>query len=174
MLTFPTIAFYSICKSCPLQCRARTHAITARYHTVFNREHDAAGLAVNLAAARASGRASVYTAFVKSPEFLGNPSLQDRGNYVTRVYQQLLQRTPSADEVAQVLQVLQPSATRSQRARLTRCQILKNYDGSGLTKGLTWTEYADTVYASSEFKNKNCQVVNRPPPPPPPPPRRVC
>ncbi len=84
---------------------------------MFNREHDAPGFAVNLAAARASGRASVYTAFVKSPEFLGNPSLQDRGNYVTRVYQQLLQRTPSADEVAQVLQVLQPSATRAASAR---------------------------------------------------------
>ncbi len=70
---------------------------------MLGREHDAPGFVVNLAAARASGRESIYTAFVKSAEFKGNPSLQDRGNFVTRVYQQLLQRTPSADEVAQVL-----------------------------------------------------------------------
>jgi hypothetical protein len=62
---------------------------------------------VNLADIRASasGRQSVYSAFVNSAEFLGNPSLKDRASFVVRVYQQLLRRTPTSDEVSQVLQV---------------------------------------------------------------------
>ncbi len=54
---------------------------------------------------RASGRQSIFEAFVKSAEFLDNPSLKDRASFVARVYQQLLLRPATADELARVLKV---------------------------------------------------------------------
>jgi hypothetical protein len=93
----------------PLSPPPSPHPTTApshapRYHLLLNRDHDAQGFAVNLAALRASGRASVYTAFVSSAEFQGNAALKDRASFVSRVYLQLLHRAPSSSEVAQVLQ----------------------------------------------------------------------
>ncbi len=84
--------------------RRASHAPPS-YHTLLSRDHDADGFAVNLAAVRATGRQSVYTAFIGSAEFLGNPALKDRASFVARVYQQLLQRSPTSGEVTQVLQV---------------------------------------------------------------------
>ena len=80
-----------------------------RYRVVFDRDHDAAGYVVNLADMRASGRESIFTAFVNSAEFLDNPSLKDRASFVGRVYQQLLRRAPTSGEVSQVLQVNTPA-----------------------------------------------------------------
>lgn len=108
-----------------------------RYRIVFDRDHDAAGYVVNLADMRASGRESIFTAFVNSAEFLDNPSLKDRASFVGRVYQQLLRRAPTPGEVSQVLQVHTPARiflilmllSESQELRRQRCATRHHLDG---------------------------------------------
>lgn len=102
-----------------------TRRPTSRYRVVFHRDHDAPGYAVNLADMRASGRESIFSAFVKSAEFLDNPSLKDRASFVARVYQQLLLRAPSSDEVSQVLQVRPAARTFLKLILLSDSQELR-------------------------------------------------
>ena len=77
-------------------------------------------------------------AIASSQEFKGNPSLSDRSGFVTRLYQVLIKRAPSPDEMA------------------TRMASLRNADGSGA--GSTWDDALESVYASAEYKAKNCQA----------------
>ncbi len=109
------------------------------YRIVLGREHDAGGYRVNYGALQSgSTREQIVQAFVASAEFRGNAALASRDGFVTRLYQVLLHRTPSAGEVAS-----QVAQTR-------------NADGSG--SGNTWEQMIEAFYASAEYKNANCET----------------
>ncbi len=109
------------------------------YRTVLAREHDVGGYRVNYAALQTgSTRQQIAMAFVSSAEFTGNPALADRGNYVTRLYQTLLHRTPTAGEVS------------------GQVALLRNADGTG--SGIPWEQMLEAFYASAEYKLVNCET----------------
>ena len=109
------------------------------YRTFLGREHDPGGFRVNLRALEGGqSRAQIAAAFVASAEFQGSPALADRAGFVTRVYQTLLGRAPSAAEVASQL------------------ENLASADGSG--PGRSWVQFLADVYGSPEYKATSCQT----------------
>jgi hypothetical protein len=107
------------------------------YLVLFRREPDAPGFRTNfLDLEGGMTRDALFAGLTKSAEFQGNPSLQDRGGFVTALYTQLLQRQPSPQEVTNDV------------------ANLRAYDGSG--SGLTWLQLMQSVWQSAEFKGTNC------------------
>lgn len=110
------------------------------YPIILGRSQDAEGYRTNLNALQRNGqtRNDIYNAFVNSKEFQSNPSLQDPSMFITRVYNTLLHRSPSNDEIKE------------------NASNLKNWNGDG--RGNSWLEEIDNVYYSREYKNVNCQT----------------
>lgn len=110
------------------------------YRIVLGREHDVPGYVVNFTDLQAGEtRAQMYDAFVHGAEFTGNASLHDASGFVARLYQVLLHRDGSANEIA--AQVAQ----------------LCNFDGTACPiGGMTWPQMIDVFYRSAEYKSRNC------------------
>ena len=115
------------------------HWLLDLYRLVLDREHDAGGYRTNRKALEAgTSRAQLLAAFVASAELIAKPSLADRAGFVSRLYQVLLKRAPSAAEVSSQLSNLRAA------------------DGSG--SGLTWAQMIDAFYAAPEYKTANCHT----------------
>ena len=112
------------------------------YRTVLAREHDAGGYKVNFAVLQSGGtRSQIYSAFTQSQEFATQPALHDRSGFITRLYQVLLQRAPSAPEVA------------------AHVAMLCSFDGKDCPQGgLTWPQMIDAFYGAAEYKARNCET----------------
>ena len=109
------------------------------YATVLGRTYDVAGFKTYFVALQSGvwSQQGVFEILLGSPEFNGNPSLQDKALFVRRTYQRLLKRTPSTSEEASWV-----------------AQI-KAANGSG--SGYTWYEFHQLVAGSAEYKSTNCQ-----------------
>ncbi|MEZ4297542.1 MAG: DUF4214 domain-containing protein [Polyangiaceae bacterium] len=109
------------------------------YKTVLGRSYDVSGFKQYFGwiQSGAWSREGVFGIFLGSPEFTGNPSLQDKALYVRRTYQTLLNRTSSAAEEA------------------SWAGQLKAANGSG--SGYTWYQFYQIVAGSPEYKSNNCQ-----------------
>jgi hypothetical protein len=105
------------------------------YKTVFARNADAGGYRTNFQDLQngSLNRGSLFTNFVNSPEFRGNPQLSKRTGFIIRVYQAILGRTPSQPEIDHYLAVLHGP----------------HGEGPG---SVTWPELLDVFYGSPEFK----------------------
>jgi len=115
------------------------HWLLDAYRTVLGREHDAGGYKTNFILLQSgSTREEIMTAITSSQEFKSNADLSNRASYVTRLYQVLLKRSPAPDELTAQL------------------ASLRNADGSGA--GNTWEQELEALYASPEYKAKNCQT----------------
>jgi hypothetical protein len=89
------------------------------YLIVFDRPYDGSGFMTNFKLLQSgASRVSLFNGFIDSAEFRNSPRLADRANYTVRVYQHVLGRSPSSEEV---------------QSQLTS---LRNCDGSG--SGRTW------------------------------------
>jgi hypothetical protein len=116
------------------------HWLLDAYRTVLGREHDVSGYVTNFDALQAgASRASIVSAFVKSPEFSANGgALSDKSGFVGRVYQTLLLRAPTAAETS------------------SQIGTLASADGTG--GGTSWNDFLAGIYASAEYKQKNCET----------------
>jgi len=118
------------------------HWLLDLYPIILGRQHDADGFRTNLKALQpgSQSRSDIYQSFVDSKEFQSNSSLADPTQFITRLYNTLLHRNPSNDEIKQ------------------ETSDLKDYNGGGKRLGNSWLQEIDKVYSSQEYKKSNCQT----------------
>jgi hypothetical protein len=113
---------------------SQAQAVYHFYQTLLGRLPDPPGFDVNLETLRAGGdRPQLFAALQASAEFTGSAALINKGGYLTRVYQTLLQRTPSSAEHAAWVSALQ--------------------DASGGNGTLGWYAAFQRILESTEYAN---------------------
>jgi hypothetical protein len=110
------------------------------YPIILGRSSDYPGYSTNLVSMqKGASRKDMYNMFVTSTEFQSNPSLKDKSNFISRLYLQLLHRSPSDAEV-EVLSLK-----------------LTDYDQTIAPKNKsTWLQEIDAIYYGDDFKVTNC------------------
>ncbi|MBS3085671.1 DUF4214 domain-containing protein [Candidatus Pacearchaeota archaeon] len=115
--------------------------VTHAYLVLLGRDYDVVGFKLHFGQLQSgiSTQQQKFNEIIGSPEFINKDSaFKSRDAYVTRVYNNLLLRSPTSSELTN---------------QLTN---LKNYDGSGT--GRTWYEFYVEVAGSAEFKINNCHT----------------